>query len=150
MPYLFSGMAAESRTYEFVDHTADIIVRAIGSTLAEAFAAAGEALFDIITDSAEIEGTESLQFEIESIDLEGLLITFLSELIVIHETQNIVLSGFSVTIDNHRRLLCAAKSEPFDPHRHGEGTPVKGISYHELKIERRRDGKHVVEVLFDI
>ena len=68
--------------YEFKDHTADVIAIGYGSTLEEAFAAAGEAMFNIITGGADVACIEDVVFEIESIDTEGLLVGFLSHLIV--------------------------------------------------------------------
>ena len=146
-----SGMAAQPRHFEFIDHTADVIVRAYGPTRNDAFAAAAEALFDVITDSAAIEGRDEIAFTVESIDLEGLLVAYLSELIVLHEIENIVLSDFVVDIQGDEKLEATARSEPFDPERHGDGTPVKGISYHLMKIGVSDDGRtHFVEVLLDI
>jgi SHS2 domain-containing protein len=127
-------MTARHRQYEFIDHTADIIVRAGGATIAEAFAAAAEGMFDLITDSVRPAGQSLLQRTVRSIDIEGLLVAFLSELIVIHETDDVVLSDFDVTLDSDILLTFTARSEPFDPVRHGEGTPVKGVSYHQIEI----------------
>ncbi len=139
------------KNYEFIDHTADIIARATGETLEHAFAAAAEALFDVITGSADISGTEEIRFEVESIDIEGLLVGFLSELIVIHEVRGLVLSDFEISIQSDKRLTAVCRGEIFDPARHNEGTQVKGISYHMIEVVR--EGEHkpaVAQVLFDI
>ncbi|MEW5794923.1 MAG: archease [Candidatus Zixiibacteriota bacterium] len=139
------------KPYEFKDHTADIIARAEGATLAEAFANAARAMFDIITGGAEIRAVEKHYITVESIDVEGLLVTFLSELIVMHETRNIVLSEFRVTFDSDRRLLAVCFGEPFDSKRHGGGIVVKGVSYHLMEInEGIGDTPCHVQVLFDI
>jgi len=143
-------MTESPAQYEFLEHTADIIARAYGGSRNEAFAAAGAALFDVITDSADIVGRDSVAFEIESIDTEGLLVGLLSELIVLHEVEDIVLTDFVVAGETETQLMVTAKSEPFDPARHGEGTPVKGISYHMLEIGVLGGGRHYVQVLFDI
>jgi SHS2 domain-containing protein len=139
------------KNYEFIDHTADIIARATGDTLEEAFASAAEALFDVITGGSRIEGAERIEFEVESIDLEGLLVGFLSELIVIHEVQGVVLGHFEVSILSDERLTAVCRGEKFDPEKHGEGTPVKGISYHLIEAAREsEDRSAVAQVLFDI
>ena len=139
------------KTYEFIDHTADIIARATGDTLEEAFAGAADALFDVITGKAEIGGEEEVQFEVESIDLEGLLVGFLSELIVIHEVRELVLCDFEIVIVGDTKLSAVCGGEKFDPERHSEGTPVKGISYHMIEVKRESEHRSaVVQVLFDI
>ena len=137
--------------YEFIEHTADIAVKATGETLEQAFEAAAEGMFAIITDSAHIIPEKTIVRAIDSIDLEGLLVTFLSELILISETENVVLTGFKVTLTGERSLRFKAGAEPFSNDRHGSGTPVKGVSYHMMEISPPMDGKPAcVRVLFDI
>ncbi len=137
--------------YEFVEHTADIAVKAFGRTLAEAFASSAEAMFSIITDSAVIKPVDSIEIQVGSIDVEGLLVNFLSELIVIHETQNVVLTAFEVVLGEEHTLTCKARTEAFSSERHGRGTPVKGVSYHMMEIAEDPAGRDsYVQVLFDI
>ncbi len=139
------------RQYEFIDHTADIAVRAFGATLPEAFATAARAMFDVITGAAEIGVGREFEIEVESIDIEGLLVGFLSDLIVIHETENVVLCEFDISLIDSTRLRAVIRGESFDPDRHGEGTSVKGISYHMMEIiENSNDRSWTVQVLFDI
>lgn len=137
--------------YEFIEHTADIAVKATGETLEQAFEAAAEGMFAIITDSARIIPERTIVREIDSIDLEGLLVTFLSELILISETENVVLTGFEVTLTGENSLNFKAGAEPFNNDRHGSGTPVKGVSYHMMEISAPVNGKPAcIRVLFDI
>ncbi len=139
------------KRYEFIDHTADIIARAHGATLPEAFAAAAQAMFDVITGGAEITGDRQFDFEVESIDREGLLVGFLSDLIVIHETEHVVLGEFRIELVDTTHLRAVVRGESFTPERHGEGTQVKGISYHMIEIlEDSRDRSWTVQVLFDV
>jgi len=137
--------------YEFIDHTADIIARAYGDTIEEAFASAARAMFDVITGGARIDAASRFEIEVESIDVEGLLVGFLSDLIVLHETEEVVLSRFEVEFDGVTKLRAVCHGEQFDRERHFDGTPVKGISYHLLEIETDHgDEPCHVQVLFDI
>ena len=43
------------KKYELIDHTADVGVKAFGNNLSECFENAAKAMFDIITDSSEVE-----------------------------------------------------------------------------------------------
>jgi SHS2 domain-containing protein len=144
------SVGAAMKKYEFKDHTADIIARAYGDSLEEAFASAATAMFDIITGGADIGTSERRELQAESIDTEGLLVGFLSELIVLHETEDIVLGEFDVTIDGNR-LTAVCRGDRFDLEKHSEGTPVKGVSYHMMEIDSGGDGEPAhVQVLFDI
>jgi SHS2 domain-containing protein len=137
--------------YEFIEHTADILIKARGEDLPEAYAQAAQAMFDVITGGASLDSDRSIEFDLESPDLEGLLVGFLSHLIVIHETENVVLSSFEITLPEPNRLRARVGAETFDVGRHGQGTPVKGISYHMLEIDTGgRDRPATVQVLFDI
>ena len=75
------------KPYELIDHTADIAIKAYGKSLSEAFENAAKAMFDIITDSSEIESVGQYDVELEAPDLEQLLVDWLSELLFIHSSQ---------------------------------------------------------------
>lgn len=137
------------KRFEFLEHTADVIVKAQGNTLEEAFAAAGEAMFDLMTDSSEITPSKEIKFEVEAPDRESLLVRFLSELIIIHEVDNMVLREVAVTLKDDNRLAAVGRGEHFDSTRHDSGLHIKGVSYHLLEIVEEAD-KATVQVLFDV
>ena len=45
----------KQKQYEIIEHTADVGIKAYGETLSEAFENAAKGMFDIITDSSEVE-----------------------------------------------------------------------------------------------
>ncbi len=136
---------------EWRDHTADVLLRASGDTLEEAYAAAADAMFGVITDPARIEWRETVEVTAESIDREGLLVTFLSELIARHEIERLVLKDFEVRFTGDNALTATAHGEPFDNNRHEAGMHVKAVSYHMIEIADARDGQPAyVQVLFDV
>lgn len=139
------------RRYVFVEHTADIAIRAYGDTMEEAFATAAQAMFDIITDRSAVEPKERVSIETESVDAEGLLVGFLSQLILMHEVEGYVLTDFEVLFVNDHRLKVNAGGEMFDKDRHRYGHHIKGVSYHMMEIvEADGDTPCFVQVLFDV
>jgi SHS2 domain-containing protein len=139
------------KLYEFLDHTGDIAIRAHGDNLGAAFGNAARAMFEIITGCREIAATEVVTFEVESVDRPGLLVGFLSELIVRHEVDRLVFGQFDIAITDNHHLQATARGEIFDPDRHGDGTQVKGVSYHMMEIVDGSDGGHSsVTVIFDV
>ena len=139
------------RHYEFIEHTADIAIRAYGDTLEDAFAEAAQGMFDIITDSATVESVTPFEFTIEAMDREALLVSFLSRLIATHEIERIVLGHFDVRFADANSLRVTAWAVPFDAHHYGRGTQVKGVSYHMLELREPTAGAEaMVQVLFDI
>lgn len=139
------------KRFEFLEHTADIIVKGYGDTLAEAYAGAADGLFAVITDITRIEPREQIEIAVESIDREGLLVRFLSELIVRHEVDWIVAKDFVVTFDGENALRAVGAGEKFDDSRHEAGMHVKAVSYHMIEVvDRKGDGESFVQVVVDV
>ena len=95
------------KTYEFIDHTADIGVKAYGKTLAEAFENAAKGMFHIITDNSEIENIGQYDVELDAPDLEQLLVDWLSELLFLNTARNQVFGFFKVDLDEKNNKLSA-------------------------------------------
>ena len=137
--------------YEFLEHTADLVVRAYGDDLSKAFASAAEALFDIITDGADITPDNKIEFEVESIDREGLLVGFLSHLILLFETERVVGCRFDVCFLSSNKLKATMAVETFEEALHGRGLQFKAASYHMIEIVEGGDGdESYVQILFDV
>lgn len=140
------------KRHEMFEHTADLGLTAYGANLPEAFAAAGEALFAVITGDSNIASETETMLEVESIDLEGLLVGFLSELLVKFEVEQLVLTDIEVTLHGSTKLTAKARGEKFDETRHGHGHHVKGVSYHLMEIVDNGDSgdESYVKVLLDV
>ena len=138
------------KTYELLEHTADIFIKANGKTLSEAFENAAIGMFDIIYPTAKVGSVGEYQLEHKSSDLEQLLVEWLSELLYIYETQNVLFSSFKVQIDETQlSLKCQAFGEKVDPAKHKISDEIKAVTYHMLEIGRENDG-YFVKVLFDV
>ncbi len=137
------------KTYELVDHTADVGIKAYGKTLSEAFENAAKGMFDIITDSSEIENIGQYNIELEAPDLEQLLVDWLSELLFLNSAKNIVFGFFKVELDDKKNKLSAKVfGEKFDISKHKAGAEIKAVTYHMLEVKKKKPFR--VQVLFDI
>lgn len=137
------------KAYEFIDHTADIGLKANGKNLSDAFAHAAEGMFDIITDSSKIDGKGEYHIELSSDDLEQLLVDWLNELLFLQGAENLVFGNFSVTVDEKNVCLSATVSgEIFDSKKHQIGMEIKAVTYHLLEVHQ--GNPCFVKVLFDI
>ena len=95
------------KTYELIDHTADVGLKAYGKSLSEAFQNAAKGMFDIITDSSEIESIGQYDIYLSADNLEQLLVDWLSELLYLHSAKNIVFGFFKVELDEKNKKLTA-------------------------------------------
>lgn len=137
------------KTYELIDHTADVGVKAYGKNLSEAFVNAAKGMFDIITDNSEIESVGQYDLELEAPDLEQLLVDFLSELLYLNSAKNQVFGFFIVDLDEKNKKLSAKIfGEKFDLSKHKIGAEIKAVTYHILEVRNKRP--YHVQVLFDI
>ena len=83
--------------------------------------------------------------------IDLLLVGFLSNLIVLHEVQNMVLTEFKITFESERKLKVTAGGEQFDEQKHAHGHHVKGVSYHMMEIfDGGGKAPSFVQVLFDV
>lgn len=138
------------KTYELLEHTADIFIKANGKTLSEAFENAAIGMFDIIYPTSKVGSIGEYQLEHKSADLEQLLVEWLSELLYIYETQNVLFSSFKVQLDETQlSLKCQAFGEKVDPSKHIISDEIKAVTYHMLEIGQESD-HYFVKVLFDI
>ena len=136
------------KDYELIDHTADVGVKAFGTDLSEAFAHAAKAMFDIITDSSNIESKGEYQIELSAEDLEQLLVDFLDELLFLQGAKNLVFGEFDVIVNEKECSLRAMVSgEEFDTSKHKVGVEIKAVTYHMLEVDRERNR---VQVIFDV
>ena len=137
------------KTYELFDHTADVGIIAYGKNLSNAFENAAKGMFDIITDSSEIESIGQYDIKLQADDLEQLLVDFLSELLFLHSSQNLVFGFFNVQLDEKSNSLSARVfGEKFNISKHKIGDEIKAVTYHMLEVKKKKP--YHVKVLFDI
>lgn len=135
------------KSYELIEHTADVGVKAYGKTLAEAFEHAAKGMFDIITDGSIIDPVGQYDISLEAPDLEQLLVDWLSQLLFLNGAQNLVFGKFKVTIEGNR-LSAHVFGEKYDTKKHKMGVEIKAVTYHMLQVSEK--DPIFVQVLFDI
>jgi SHS2 domain-containing protein len=137
------------KKYDLIDHTADVGLKAYGKTLSEAFENAAKGMFDIITDKSEIESVGQFNIKLEAPDLKQLLVDWLSELLYIHSSQNLVFGFFKLDVDEKKPGLSATVfGEKLDISKHKIGNEIKAVTYHMLEVKKKKP--YHVQVLFDI
>jgi len=132
--------------YELLEHTADVLIRAYGSTVEECFENAAYAMFDQMVDASTVRPLEEVEVRGEGDDLEERLFDLLSELLFIHDANRMVFSEFEVTFEDGT-LRCVARGERLDPDRHGPRTEIKAVTFHMMEVDEEEPS---VTVLFDI
>jgi SHS2 domain-containing protein len=136
-----------TRGHELLEHTADVGIRAGGSTPEEVFAAAAEGMAELMGAWFPGEGHER-KVEVESTDRPGLLVAWIDELLFLHESEDAVFGAFDVDSVTERRLrarvLVSARGV-----RELEDVGIKAGTYHRLRLEPAGNG-WVAEIYLDV
>ena len=137
------------RSFEVINHTADVGILAHGSTLPELFETMAEGLFSFIVDAGSVESRVRLERRVEADDLEELLVAWLNSLITMLSAESFVPKTFVVDEVSENRLRATVHGEPVDPVRHRFRLDVKAATYHMLEISES-DGGWSARVIFDV
>ena len=124
------------KNYEYFDVTADIGFKSYGETLNEAFENAGLAIFNIISDTANIEPSREISFKIRSEDEISLLYDYLEELLFYHEIEFMLFSEFHVEIHDDLTLKATIRGEEIDWDKHERKTEIKAITFHKMDVKK--------------
>ena len=139
--------------FEFLEHTADVYVRAYGRTMEEAYENAALSMFETITDSKKIAQTQEETLDVEAEDQYALLYNWLEALLVKSETQNMLYSKFQIqnwkeTADTFK-FSAKIWGEKFDPAKHPQKVAVKAITYHRMVVIKEKESV-TLEFILDI
>ena len=124
------------KRFEYFEATADIGFKAYGKTMDEAFENAGLAIFNIISDTEDIEPSTEISFEVTSEDNVSLLYDYLEELLFYHEVEFMLFSEFDVKIDDGFHLTATIKGEAINWDKHERKTEIKAITFHMMEVKR--------------
>jgi SHS2 domain-containing protein len=149
--------------FKVLDISGDIGLEAYGRTAKEAFVNAAAGMYNLITNTEEVQEKKTTTVTAESFSLEGLLVSWLNELIFHFDTHGFI--GKKITVDEFTtslnlspegrgreescRIRASVSGEIFDPERHEGKLLIKAATYHRLKVEKK-DNRWQIDVIFDI
>jgi len=139
------------KQFELIDISGDVGIRVFGRDLKELFENAALGMYSLITDIKDIEEKKRIEISADSSSTDGLLVSYLNELIFHFDTYNFI--GKKTTITGFDpsglSLKAVVSGEDFDVERHERKLLLKAATYHRLKIEEK-EGIYQAEIVFDI
>jgi SHS2 domain-containing protein len=139
--------------FEFLEHTADILIAAHGQNTQEAFQNAALAMFEVMTDTTKVSPTQEETIEVEAEDEYALLYSWLEALLVKFEVNGMLFSKFQITSleENEEgfKLKATAWGEKYNAEKHPQKVGVKAVTYHRMEIIKEHD-KVTLEFILDI
>jgi SHS2 domain-containing protein len=137
------------KSFEIIDHTADIGIIAYGTDVEELFSNAALALFSLITEPESIEEKSHLDLKVSSEDRDSLLVEWLNELIYFFDAKHLLFNRFDIESLTNNELKAICHGECFDPMKHKIKRGVKAATYHMLKLDKNSGG-YKAQIILDI
>lgn len=140
--------------YRYLEHIGDAAIEASGTTLEEAFAEAGRAMFGLMIDAGSAPSETTVEINAEASTYEELLVEFLNELLAQQGLHKLIFTdcrvhGIAPGVDGCYTLTATASG--VEPRRASAalGHEVKAVSYMGLKVARE-GGDWVVRCVLDM
>jgi SHS2 domain-containing protein len=139
------------KTWELFSHMADIGIRGMGSTEAEAFEMGAVALTAVISDPSAVRKTEKLHITCRAHDLEYLFYDWINSLIYEMDVRKMLFGSFDLIIsaDGELGLEADVYGEAADRERHHPAVLVKGATLTELCV-KKQNGQWVAQCIVDV
>jgi SHS2 domain-containing protein len=134
--------------WEHFAHEADVGVRGVGATRAEAFEQVALAMMAAVVDLDTVRPTERVDIECEGLDAELLLAEWLNRIVYEMASRHMLFCRFSVRLEG-LRLHGAAWGEPVDRERHQPAVEIKGATYTALRVARE-GGEWLAQTVVDV
>ncbi|CCC82149.1 archease [Thermoproteus tenax] len=126
--------------YLYGEHTADILIRAYGCTLDEAFKNAAIGTVEIMYDTSAVTPAKGVEVRLEHDDLEGLLFAWISEILYLFDGEKFAIGrhmDLEVGGDGPYVLAATLRGERYDVDKHRfKGLIVKAMTYNMMKIAK--------------
>lgn len=135
--------------WEHFTHGADIGVRGIAPSAAEAFEQAALAMSAVIVELSLVAPREAVPVECAAPDYEYLLVDWLNAIVYEMATRRMLFSRFEVTISGEK-LTGMLWGEAVDVARHQPAVEVKGATYTELNVFQDAAGQWVAQCVVDV
>ena len=127
--------------YRWVEHTAELELEIHGHSEAAVFAQALRAFAELVGDGHSGEPV-TRQITLVGAERAVLLAQWLDELEFLAETEDLVPDGIDALGLDEGGLTATVRAHRGRPH-----TVVKGVTYHRLAFEHRRDGYWATVIL---
>lgn len=140
------------KKFEIISHTADVGIKVTAQTLEELFENAAYGMYNIICEKFHnIERKSCYTSSIEEVDLEGLLVGFLNDLIFQTTVNKLLFCEFKVSNLNKKepfKISCSCFGEVYQKEKHGRIVELKSATFHNLKIVKNKSGFETI-IIFD-
>ena len=143
-------MGLKEKTFEILDHTADLGILVIGADLESLFQNAAHAMLQIMMDFQPERTGRTRNISVEAADLPDLMVHWLSEILYLFEGENQWVIGTKIHNITSVHLDAQIETIPFSSIMHEHLTEIKAVTYHQIEVLRDNAGVWKARIIFDL
>ncbi len=137
-------MKRKTAGFREIEHTADWELEVWAPDILELLKQAALGMF-LLSGAKLSDGPRVMrEFEVTAVDPEGLLVSFLSELLYYGEREGLGFDRFELSLEGEK-LWAQAEGAPFV----SLDKEIKAVTYHNLEV-RHEPGGLLVRIVFDV
>ena len=137
------------KSFELLEHTADMGIRAFGRSLPELYENAARGMMGQLVSGASVRPVSEEQVVVEGTDAVELLVAWLHEILYRFDVKRRAFAEVCVVEFSEWRIAATLRGEPLDLSRHECELEIKAVTYHGARVEHTADG-WVADVFLDI
>lgn len=134
------------KTYEILEHTGDVKIKAFGATKEELFENAMVGMMAIVSAKGKAQSAKVRSIKIQSSDINALLVDFLSEVNYLRQVNREAYK--TVNFSKFSDAELEGELEGYEVEEFGED--IKAVTFHDLDIHRNRQGAWETVIVFDV
>ena len=137
-------MMLQPAGYREREHTADWELEVWAPNLSGLLEQAARGMYWLAGARLNQSQHENRTLQITAIDAEGLLVSFLNELLYLGEMEGLAFDGYRITVEGHT-LRAELEGAPLA----GLDKEIKAVTYHNLSIHETQRGMETT-IVFDV
>jgi len=143
-------MDLKEKTFEILDHTADLGILVGGEDLESLFQNAAHAMLQIMMDFHPEQTGRTRGISVEAADLPDLMVRWLGEILYLFEGENQWVIQTKIHSITPVHLDAQIETIPFSSTMHEHLTEIKAVTYHQIEVNRDNAGLWKARIIFDL
>ena len=138
-----------SKKYRITTHQSELAVRITGNSQADLFTNSAFALFDVMTDIANVDTKESIPLEVEGSDRDDLMVNWMRELLYLYQASGYLLKEFKIVEVKDTMVKAEVSGEKIDPDRHEIKQEITTVAFHKSRMEKTGN-QWIAQLIFEL
>jgi len=137
------------KSYEPIDHTADMGIKVYGRIKKALFENAAAGMFDLIVDKKTVALKKKIKFNLTAPDLKELFVSWLRELLYQYSAKGMLFKKIAILKLTDTQIKAEATGEKINTKKHVFKNDLKAVTYHGIEIKKTKFDWET-EVIFDV